>query len=71
MLLLPISLMLPLQVTGVQSKGSQEQGQTHQQRQHENTNSTQYRDLQQTSAPNASNNCDQRPLYVDSYKETQ
>ena len=46
---------IPLQSTGVQSKGSQEQGQPHQQRQHDNTNSTQHRDLQPTSAPNASN----------------
>ena len=60
-----------LQLTGTQSKGAQEQGQPHQQRQHENTKSTQYRDLQPTSAPNASNKCDQRPRYVSLHRGPQ
>ena len=44
-----------LQSTGAQSK-SQEQGQLQQQSLLENTNSTQHRDPQPTSVPNASNN---------------
>ena len=47
---------MALQSTGAQSKESEEQGQLQQQSLHEDTNSTQYRDPQPTSAPNASNN---------------
>ena len=47
-----------LQSTGAQKIGYQEQVQ------HQIAKSTKYREQQPTSAPNASNKCDQRPLHV-------
>ena len=54
-----------LQSRGAQSRGPQEQGQ------HENAKSTQYRDQQPTSAPNASNIVTNDHFYVSPHRGPQ